>query len=103
MTTRKKRRELPKGTWFTMSQAAKIIGWMGRNKLYGFLREQDVLMSNNEPYQKYCDAGYFRLHVSPKYTKRGLFISCFPSVLVSETGISFIQELIEQSSDKVER
>ena len=33
---------------------------VGRNKLFAILREQKVLQSNNIPYQKYIDVGYFR-------------------------------------------
>ena len=45
-----------------MSQAAKVIGMgMGRNKLFDFLRANGVLRENNEPYQKYVDAGWFRV------------------------------------------
>ena len=45
-----------------MSQAAKVIGMgMGRNNLFDFLRANGVLRENNEPYQKYVDAGWFRV------------------------------------------
>ena len=45
-----------------MSQVAKIIGMgYGRNKLFELLRENDVLRENNEPYQKYIDAKWFRV------------------------------------------
>ena len=52
-----------------MSQAAKIIDCgMGRNKLFGFLRDMGVLRHNNEPYQDFIDRGWFRV-VEQKYTK----------------------------------
>lgn len=45
-----------------MSQAAKIIGMgYGRNQLFELLRKKGVLRSNNEPFQRYVDAGWFRL------------------------------------------
>lgn len=86
------------GEWFTMSQAAKMIGSAGRNTLYKILREQEILMHNNEPYQRYCDTGFFKLHMTPKYTKKGLFITYFPSVLVSEPGLQFIQEVLKKAA-----
>lgn len=42
----------------TMSDAAKSLGY-GRNTLYSILRKYKVLMSDNMPYQKYIDHGYF--------------------------------------------
>jgi anti-repressor protein len=45
-----------------MGNVAKIINMgMGRNKLFEFLREHGVLQSDNVPYQKYMDMGWFRL------------------------------------------
>ena len=34
---------------------------IGRNKLFAWLRQHNLLMSGNTPYQQYIDAGYFRL------------------------------------------
>ena len=35
---------------------------LGRNKLFDFLREQKILMNDNQPYQQYVDAGYFKVN-----------------------------------------
>ena len=32
---------------------------IGRNRLFKWLRKKDILMSDNLPYQKYVDRGYF--------------------------------------------
>ena len=46
----------------SMGDVAKTLDMgIGRNKLYKFLRNKNVLMDNNIPYQKYVDAGYFKL------------------------------------------
>lgn len=37
---------------------------VGRNKLYGWLKRMGVLMSNNLPYQRYIDRGYFAVKES---------------------------------------
>ena len=37
---------------------------VGRNKLYGWLKRTGVLMSNNLPYQRYIDRGYFAVKES---------------------------------------
>ena len=39
---------------------AKAIGW-GQNKLFEWMRDNKYLMSNNIPFQKYIDAGYFKV------------------------------------------
>ena len=49
-----------------MGQAAKIIDMgFGRNQLFDFLRDHNILRENNEPYQKYIDAGWFRVVEQP--------------------------------------
>lgn len=42
-------------------EAAKLISDMGQNKLFAKLRDDKYLMKNNEPYQRYIDAGYFQI------------------------------------------
>lgn len=44
----------------TFSATAKSYG-IGRNKLFEFCREKKLLMSNNQPYQKYLDLDYFEV------------------------------------------
>lgn len=49
-----------------MGKVAKIIDMgMGRNQLFDFLRAHNVLRENNEPFQKYIDAGWFRVVEQP--------------------------------------
>jgi prophage antirepressor-like protein len=35
---------------------------IGRNRLFEFLRNKKILMSDNQPYQQYVDAGYFKVN-----------------------------------------
>lgn len=35
---------------------------IGRNRLFDFLRIKKILMSDNQPYQQYIDAGYFKVN-----------------------------------------
>lgn len=39
---------------------------IGRNKLFEFLRKEKVLMSDNTPYQRFVDNGYFKVKVSTR-------------------------------------
>ena len=49
-------------TAIEMSRAAKVLNYgKGRNTLFKILREEKVLRENNEPYQEFCDRGYFRV------------------------------------------
>lgn len=88
------------GTWLTMSQTAKLVGKMGRNKLFQFLRANKVLMMHNTPYQEYCDKGYFKLEHEPKYSRIGKLIAYFPALKVSEKGVAFISKLLESGELK---
>ena len=35
---------------------------IGRNRLFEFLRIKKILMKDNQPYQQYIDAGYFKVN-----------------------------------------
>lgn len=39
---------------------ARVLG-IGRNKFFEWMREQGILMWNNQPYQQYMDSGYFKV------------------------------------------
>lgn len=85
-----------------MSQVAKIINrkGYGRNKLFALLREHRVLRKNNEPYQKYVDAGWFRLIESTWVDNDGERHIYFKTV-VFQRGIEGIIDLIN-SDEKLE-
>ena len=65
-----------------MGKAAKTLNRVGRNTLFGLLRQHKVLDGDNIPYQRYCDAGYFKviestygngcIGLTTKVTQRGL-------------------------------
>jgi len=54
-------------TTVTVEEFAKLMGikGFGRNKMFNFLRQQFILMNTatSQPYQKYLDAGWFKLAV----------------------------------------
>jgi len=74
----------------TISQAAKALG-TGRDRLFAFLRSRGILMSTNEPYQKFITAGYFTVTegVSRGY---GQF-----QTLVTPSGIGFIDQVMNST------
>lgn len=67
---------------------------VGRNKLFAILREQNVLQSNNIPYQKYIDAGYFRTIETKKNC--GTEVRIFIKTLVYQKGLDYIRKLLNK-------
>lgn len=74
-----------------MNEVAKVLGW-GRNKLFERLRNESVLMSNNNPYQRYINAGYFVVKETTKVN--GGIAMPFTVTLVTPKGVSFIERLL---------
>lgn len=80
-----------------IGDVAKILDMgIGRNKLFEFMRDTKILMPDNRPYQKYIDAGYFRV-VEQKYEKNGdTYINL--KTLVFQKGIDFIRRKLEKEN-----
>ncbi len=83
--------------WYTMAETAKLInGNMGRTKLFRFLRDEGILMDDNEPYQRHIDSGCFKYVVKDVYGARGQVLFQQTVTLVSPKGIYFIKRLINK-------
>lgn len=79
-----------------MGSVAKVLNKkIGRNKLFELLREKSILMSNNVPYQKFCDSGYFRV-IETKYTKPDGSTNIGLKTLVYQKGVNYINKLLER-------
>lgn len=79
-----------------MQAVAKVINMgIGRNKLFEFLRNNKVLMQNNQPYQYYIDLGWFRV-IESKYTKPTGDICINLKTVVFQKGVDGIRKLIKQ-------
>ena len=68
---------------------------MGRNKLFAFLREKNILKKRNEPYQYFVDKGYFR-QVESRWEYDGT-IHINLKTVVCQKGLDFIRKLILDS------
>ncbi len=80
-----------------MSTAAKVLNMgIGRTKLFEFLRQEGVLMGNNQPYQEYIDRGYFRT-VEQKYTKPDGSTNINIKTLVYQRGLDYIRKLLKKA------
>ena len=79
-----------------MSEVAKLINLkkMGRTKMFIFLREDGILMEDNEPYQHYINNGYFKLVLKEVYGQQGQIKFSKEVTLVSPKGLNFIKKRI---------
>lgn len=76
-----------------MNTAAKVLGW-GRNKLFAELRRRKILMSNNRPYQRFIDAGYFVVKEKPIQMGGQVFNK--PQTYVTAKGVSWLEKLLSK-------
>ena len=82
-------------TAIPIGDVAKILDMgIGRNKLFEFMRDDKILMPDNRPYQRYVDAGYFRV-VEQKYDKNGE-VCINIKTLVFQKGIDFIRKRLQR-------
>ncbi len=85
-----------------MNQVAKTLNvkGLGRNNLFKFLREQNVLMENNQPYQQYMDAGFFKL-IEVKWTDpKNEMVNVSTKTMIFQRGVEFIDKLVKQKFNK---
>lgn len=82
-----------------MGEFAKIVAKekinVGRNRLFTWLREQGYLITNNVPYQRYINNGYFKVIEVSKITSYGK-INVFPKTLVTGKGQIFLVERLRE-------
>ena len=80
-----------------IGECAKVLNKnIGRNHLFEFLRNSNVLQSNNIPYQKYIDAGYFRVIESKYVTPNGETKISLKTV-VFQKGVAYINKLLSKA------
>jgi phage regulator Rha-like protein len=78
-----------------MNVVAKSLD-TGRTRLFAFLRDHGILMSNNTPYQKFIDSGYFEVVEKP--IKMGDDTINKPQTLVTPKGMGYIGKLLKRSN-----
>lgn len=76
----------------TVANLAKSlnISGIGRNKMFGVLRENKVLRENNEPYQRYVDSGYFEVITGIKNGFK------YAQTVVTGKGMSYINKKMKE-------
>lgn len=83
-----------------IGNCAKVLNRkIGRNNLFEFLRNKKVLQSDNIPYQKYIDSGYFRVIESKFVTPTGETKICLKTV-VFQKGVAYINKLLNEAGNE---
>lgn len=79
-----------------MSAVAKVLNYkgLGRNKMFGILRDLNILRTNNEPYQQYIDAGYFDVVEQEVTNDYGTLIN--RKTVVTQKGIDYIRKRLDE-------
>lgn len=81
------------GSLTSVGDVCKILDMgIGRNRLYQLLRDKGILMNNNIPYQRYVDAGYFKVVEGQYMAGDNAVIS--KTTYVKQKGIDFIRKLL---------
>lgn len=83
-------------TAISMNEVAKVLNikGYGRNNLFEFLRQEGILDRFNVPYQKYVDAGWFRV-IEQHYQKNGEPVIT-TKTLVYQKGVDAIRKRIQR-------
>jgi phage antirepressor YoqD-like protein len=78
-----------------IGEAAKVLAvkGFGRNNLFERLRNEGILMQNNQPYQKYIDAGYFRT-IESSFTAPDGTTHVNIKTVVYQKGLDYISKVI---------
>lgn len=73
---------------------AKVLHF-GEKKLFKWMREQNILMSDNKPFQKYLDAGHFR--VLDKTTEKNGKKITYTQTVLTGPGKQYIQKRLKKA------
>lgn len=78
----------------SMEEVAKMLAFknMGRNNLFKYLRERQVLQRDNRPYQVLVNQGYFKL--IEKWYERGDVVDLTTTTMVTVQGLDYIRRLL---------
>lgn len=82
-----------------MGTVAKVLNFksVGRNKLFEILREEKVLMQNNQPFQKYIDLEWFR-QVESKFNMPNGDVKINIKTVVFQKGVEGIRKVLKKQT-----
>ena len=80
-----------------IGNCAKVLNRnIGRNRLFEFLRNKNILQQDNIPYQKYIDSGYFRV-IETKFVIPSGETKISLKTLVLQKGVAYINKLLREA------
>ncbi len=83
-----------------IGNCAKVLNRnIGRNRLFEFLRNKNILQPDNIPYQKYIDSGYFRV-IETKFTIPSGETKISLKTLVLQKGVAYINKLLKEEHNE---
>lgn len=82
----------------TIQEVAKVLG-MGPNRLFESLRKERILMADNLPFQRFIDAGHFRV-VRRQYTDHDGESHTYSRTMVTGKGLAFIQKRLQSGAEQ---
>ena len=78
----------------SMADVAKVLDkGIGRNRLFKLLGSRGILQSNNVPYQRFVDAGYFKVVENSYMAGDNAIVSTV--TYVKQKGVDYIRKLLE--------
>ena len=78
----------------SMADVAKVLDkGIGRNRLFKLLRDKGILQSNNVPYQRFVDSGYFKVVESSYMAGDNAIVSTV--TYVKQKGVDYIRKLLD--------
>ena len=78
----------------SMADVAKVLDkGIGRNRLFKLLRDKGILQGNNVPYQRFVDAGYFKVVENSYMAGDNAIVSTV--TYVKQKGVDYIRKLLE--------
>jgi len=82
-------------SWLSFQRVADVLNrpGLGRNNLFKYLRDWEILTPANVPYRRYIEQGYFRL----QETRTPVGVKTQP--LVSQKGVDFILRQLAKHGD----
>lgn len=84
----------------SMAEVAKVLDYdIGRNRLFDLLKKKKILDKSRVPYQRFVDAGYFRV-IETKYTKPNGDVCINIKTLVLQKGIDYIRKILNEEGKK---
>lgn len=82
--------------FYNIEQVGKLLGF-GRNKMYKYLRDKEVLKKNNLTYQRFIDSEYFV--VKENTLVKGEFVKVHTQTFVTPKGLTYIEKLVNKSKN----